>query len=95
MIGTTNDYTQLESRFERRVFSPPLYGTVILRDIFNASGNNGTYSRRPKTTQTRENGHLTPVGGGGLGLQLWAQLQGCMTCSKINTKRDVLIDVNN
>lgn len=38
-IGWYNKYayTQLESRFQRRLFSHPLYGTVILYDIYIAA----------------------------------------------------------
>lgn len=53
----TYAYTQLESRFQRRLFSHPLYGTVI----YIASSNNSTYSRRPKAAQTREDSRSHPI----------------------------------
>lgn len=62
-IGWYNKYayTQLESRFQRRLFSHPLYGTVILYDIYIASSNNSTYSSRPKAAQTREDSRSHPI----------------------------------
>lgn len=95
-IGWYNKYayTQLELRFQRRLFSHPLYGTVI-NMIFTLLA--AIIAHIP----VGQKQHKQERTAGAIQSRYWARLTtvgatpGCLTCTKINTKLDVLIDANN